>query len=117
MAAGKPVIGVREGGLLETVVHGETGFLIPANPSEEDLIEAVQKMGPETAREMRDACEALARQFDKKIFVEKPLKTLAIILGLTTTFATAFFFISHALMFGTGFDILFQKFLGNIFGI
>ena len=25
MAAGKPVIGVREGGVLETVVHGETG--------------------------------------------------------------------------------------------
>ena len=71
MAAGKPVIGVREGGLLETVAHGETGFLIPANPSEENLIEAVQKMGPETARTMRDACEARAPQFDKKIFVEK----------------------------------------------
>jgi glycosyltransferase involved in cell wall biosynthesis len=71
MAAGKPVIGVREGGLLETVVHGETGFLIPSNPSEEDLIEAVQKMGLKTARTMRDACEARAAQFDKKIFVEK----------------------------------------------
>ena len=71
MAAGKPVIGVREGGLLETVVHGETGFLIPSNPSEEDLIEAVQKMGPETAGTMRRPCETRARQFDKKIFVEK----------------------------------------------
>ena len=28
MAAGKPVIGVAEGGLLETVVQGETGYLI-----------------------------------------------------------------------------------------
>jgi len=71
MAAGKPVIGVREGGLLETVAHEETGFLIPSNPSEEDLIEAVQKMGTETARAMRGACEARAPQFDKKIFVEK----------------------------------------------
>lgn len=71
MAAGKPVIGVREGGLLETVVHGETGFLIPSNPSEEDLIDSVQKMGQETALAMRGACETRARQFDKRIFVEK----------------------------------------------
>jgi len=71
MAAGKPVIGVREGGLLETVIHGETGFLISSNPSEEDLIEAVQKMRSETARAMRSACEARVPQFDKKIFVEK----------------------------------------------
>ena len=71
MAAGKPVIGVCEGGILETVVHGETGFLIPSNPSEEDLIEAVQKIGAKTALEMRDACKGRARLFDKRIFVEK----------------------------------------------
>jgi len=71
MAAGKPVIGVREGGLLETVVDGETGFLLPPNPAEEDLIEAVQKMGTKTALAMRGACEARAPRFDKKIFVEK----------------------------------------------
>ncbi len=29
MAAGKPVIGVAEGGLLETVLNGETGLLLP----------------------------------------------------------------------------------------
>ena len=29
MAAGKPVIGVADGGLLETVVDGETGILLP----------------------------------------------------------------------------------------
>ncbi|MDD5722476.1 MAG: glycosyltransferase [Syntrophales bacterium] len=71
MAAGKPVIGVREGGLLETVIHGETGLLISSNPSEEDIIEAVQKMGTETARAMKDACETRARLFDKGIFLEK----------------------------------------------
>jgi len=71
MAAGKPVIGVREGGLLETVVHGETGFLIPPDPSEEDLIEAVQKIGAKTFLGMRGACEARARQFDKEIFLDK----------------------------------------------
>jgi glycosyltransferase involved in cell wall biosynthesis len=30
MSAGKPVIGVAEGGLLETMIHGETGILIPS---------------------------------------------------------------------------------------
>ena len=71
MAAGKPVIGVREGGLMETVVHEETGLLIPEDPSEEDLIQAVQKMDANTALDMRSACEAHARQFDKAIFVDK----------------------------------------------
>ena len=33
MAAGKPVIGVAEGGLLETIVHKETGFLLQPNPN------------------------------------------------------------------------------------
>ncbi len=40
MAAGKPVIGVAEGGLLETIVHGETGWLLPAEPSVEQIVEA-----------------------------------------------------------------------------
>lgn len=71
MAAGKPVIGVHEGGLLETVVHGETGALIPPDPSVKELMEAVRKMGPETALGMKGACQARARQFDKKIFSEK----------------------------------------------
>ena len=52
----------------------------------------------------------------KRIFIEKPFKTIGIVLGLTTTFAIGFFFTAHALMFGTGFDIIFQKFLENIMG-
>jgi glycosyltransferase involved in cell wall biosynthesis len=32
MACGTPVIGVREGGIRETVVHGETGLLLERNP-------------------------------------------------------------------------------------
>ena len=71
MAAGKPVIGVSEGGLLETVIPGETGALISANPSTEDLISAVLKMGAKTALSMRDACHARARRFDKKIFIKE----------------------------------------------
>lgn len=71
MAAGKPVIGVREGGLLETVIHGETGLLIPPDPSEDDLIEAVREMKAKTALGMKSACEARALLFTKEIFVDK----------------------------------------------
>lgn len=33
MAAGRPVVGVAEGGLPETIVDGETGFLVPREPA------------------------------------------------------------------------------------
>jgi glycosyltransferase involved in cell wall biosynthesis len=71
LAAGKPVLGVAEGGVLETLVHGETGILIPANPSPEDLITAVHELNPKRALGMRELCEQRARTFDTKIFLEK----------------------------------------------
>lgn len=71
IAAGKPVIGVAEGGLLETVVDGETGLLIPANPQPEDIIQAVQAMTPQHALQMRRACEARAQLFARDIFLDK----------------------------------------------
>ncbi len=71
MAAGKPVIGVAEGGLLETVLENRTGFLIPANPTAHQLSEAVQAMTPEKALAMRPACEAQAKRFDEAVFRQK----------------------------------------------
>jgi len=71
MSAGKPVIGVAEGGLLETVVDKETGFLLRPDPREEDIIGAIRKMDGSMALEMRGACEERAQQFDVKIFIEK----------------------------------------------
>lgn len=71
LAAGKPVLGVAEGGLLETLVHGETGILIPANPSPEDLIEAFHELSPQRALNMRESCEKQAAGFSKEIFLEK----------------------------------------------
>lgn len=71
MAAGKPVLGVAEGGLLETLVHGETGILVRANPSPEDIIDAVQNLSPKRALSMRSACEQQAAKFSKDIFLEK----------------------------------------------
>lgn len=71
MAAGKPVIGVAEGGLLETVVDGETGILVPADPSPADVAAAVEALTPERALAMRPACQARAAGFDETVFREK----------------------------------------------
>lgn len=71
MAAGKPVIGVAEGGLLETIRHGETGMLLPPTFGVQDLVQAVQDMTPGLARAMREACQARAQLFDITRFIER----------------------------------------------
>jgi len=71
MAAGKPVIGVREGGLTETVVDGETGILLSPDPAPDDVARAVAGLTPDVATAMRQACERRARVFDTAVFLEK----------------------------------------------
>lgn len=65
MAAGKPVIGVAEGGLCETVVPGETGVLLdPELANDRDaLCAAVRAMDEAAAGSLREACEARAARF------------------------------------------------------
>jgi glycosyltransferase involved in cell wall biosynthesis len=77
MAAGKPVIGVAEGGLLETVVHGETGLLLPPEFDASDVRAAVQAMTPGRAQGMRQACEARSKRFDTAQFVQRMREVLA----------------------------------------
>ncbi|MFH1216828.1 MAG: glycosyltransferase [Pseudomonadota bacterium] len=71
MAAGKPVIGVAEGGLLESMIPGETGVLLRPDFNEELLCREVREMTPARALAMRTACERRARVFNKEIFVQK----------------------------------------------
>jgi len=71
MTAGKPVLGTAEGGLLETIIPGETGILVNANPSPENIIYAVHELSPKRALSMRASCEQRARAFSKDIFLEK----------------------------------------------
>ncbi len=92
MSAGKPVIGVREGGLLETVGDSETpfvadfsggdgadesfvetpyGVLVENRPTVDDVIQAVKWMDAQRALEKRGECEKRAMIFDTQNFVEK----------------------------------------------
>jgi len=77
MAAGKPVIGVREGGLLETVIDRKTGVLIPAAPTVEDLIRAVIWLTPARALAMKEACLRRSRKYSKSKFFKKLADAIA----------------------------------------
>ena len=63
MSAGKPVIGVNDGGLKETIIDGKTGILIPAEANVEDLVKAIQTLTPEKSLSMKDDCIARASEF------------------------------------------------------
>ncbi|GLQ18658.1 glycosyltransferase [Maritalea porphyrae] len=75
MAAGKPVIGVAEGGLVETVVPGKTGILLPSTFKTMDVINAVQQLSPAVAKTMRKDCESRADLFSVDSF-EKNMRRL-----------------------------------------
>jgi len=70
-SAGKPVIGVDEGGLKESIIEGVTGFKIKANPTIDDLITAVKKITPEWCLERKQDCIDQAKKYSADIFAEK----------------------------------------------
>lgn len=76
MSAGKPVIGVKDGGLIETIIDKKTGILLPKNITEKDLIEGVRWMSKDKAKKMRKDCEKRAAEFDQKEFFKKFDKVL-----------------------------------------
>jgi len=63
------VVAVDEGGYQESVVHRKTGWLQPATP--ERLAACVSEATPEGLAAMRGACEARAREFDARGFVDR----------------------------------------------
>lgn len=71
MASGKPVIGVAEGGLLESIIDGETGRLLPPDFSAATIQAAVRNLDKKRAYQARVACETRAACFDKKNFLQK----------------------------------------------
>jgi glycosyltransferase involved in cell wall biosynthesis len=71
MAAGKPVIGVDEGALPSTVIDGKTGIIIKADPSIEDLKQAIENLDAKTCLAMKDECQNWSKNFDSKVFFKK----------------------------------------------
>ncbi len=70
MAAGKPVIGVAEGGMIETVLDRQTGILLPPDPDVERIAVAVREMTASFALSMRLPCEQRATNFTAKRFLD-----------------------------------------------
>lgn len=71
MAAGKPCLGVSEGGLLETISHEKDGYLLPANPNKNDIKKGIEYLTPSRCLDMKKACQEKADQFREDIFVER----------------------------------------------
>ncbi|MCO6187961.1 glycosyltransferase [Rhizobium sp. L1K21] len=78
MAAGKPVIGVAEGGLLETIIDGETGLLLPPRFEIEDIVKAVNSLSEERALQMRDRCIQRSQDFTREKFLARMAEVLSI---------------------------------------
>lgn len=76
MAAGKPVLGVNEGGLAETVLPGRTGLLLDPEVMESTdtavaaLIEGAEQLAAAAAG-MRGPCEQRAQAFSQEVFDRK----------------------------------------------
>jgi len=73
MASGKPVVAVKEGGYLESVIDGETGIL--TKPYVENIIEAVKTVS-RNPENYKNACIGRAKMFDKSIFVKKIIEAV-----------------------------------------
>lgn len=69
MAAGKAVVAVDEGGYRETIVPGETGWLVP--PTAASLAAAISSTTVEALERMRGSCERRAAEFDASVFVDR----------------------------------------------
>lgn len=71
MSAGKPVIGVDEGGLRESIIHDKTGILLKPDFTIDDIINAVQSMTAEQVASMKSICENRALDFTEDKFIDK----------------------------------------------
>ena len=76
MSAGKPVLWVEEWGLKETIIHKETWYLLPKDFQIEDIVHAVWYLTEERCREMKEACQKRAEDFQLQVFSEKLLSII-----------------------------------------
>jgi glycosyltransferase involved in cell wall biosynthesis len=71
MACGKPVIGVKDGGLIESIIDGKTGILMSKDPTVQELINTINQTTDVSLQAMKEDCITQAKLFDKKVFFNK----------------------------------------------
>ena len=74
MAAGKPCLGVPEGGLIETIIPNKTGWLV--YPRLDDLVNKIKSITQEDCKKMKNDCIKQARRFDIEKYLDKWEKIL-----------------------------------------
>jgi len=79
MAAGKPVVAVKEGGYLESVVDGVTGKLV--DPTPESIVDAVRSISAEGGMMYKDSCMERAKLFDEQVFFTRMKKEMQNVLS------------------------------------
>ena len=75
MAAGRPVIAYRKGGVLESVIEGKTGFFFK-EPTVDSLSQTIISFETQIATISQDDCVNRAQEFSKKAFQDKILSTI-----------------------------------------
>ncbi len=73
MASGKAVVGIKEGGCLETIVNGSTGFLV--EPQVPKIVNAINIISKEPSK-YKEKCMEQARKFNVDIFLDKMKKEI-----------------------------------------
>jgi glycosyltransferase involved in cell wall biosynthesis len=74
MAAGKPVVAVKEGGYLESMIDKETGLLIEANV--ESIVRAINIVS-KNPEKYKDSCIQRAKLFDIAEFIRKTKEVIS----------------------------------------
>ena len=70
MRAGKPVLGVAEGGLLEIIEDQKNGWLLKPDFTVDNLRAAIRQITPELAQNMQNYCQNTAKKFSEQAFIE-----------------------------------------------
>lgn len=74
MASGKVTLATNEGGFRETVVDGETGWLLPAD--RDAFVDKVNTLSQDRLLTMREACLQRSMLFDETAFISKMRKLI-----------------------------------------
>lgn len=70
MAYGKPCIGVDEGGLKETIIHGKTGWLCKKNPTIVDIQKSISSIQAHKQEYFQTPCRNQAHAFSTSVFID-----------------------------------------------